>query len=107
MAKYKGKNRWQFQPLYVKVYRWWRYIFPAWLVFLYRAFGWVIHGSPRVDVGDDDTPGWKLSRKETFGLIYRATLGIAQIKAGHYHTSGEFFQNLKDKNERHRRQDVA
>ena len=97
MAKYEGKDRWQFQPRYVKIYRWWRYIFPAWFVFLYRIASWVICGAQQMDIGDDVIPRWKISRKETFGLIRRATFGMAQVRAGRYVTSDELTQNLKDR----------
>jgi len=93
--RYEDKDRWQFQPFHVKMYRWFRYVFPAWFVLMYRVARWLLSGARREDLSTDDDK-WVMSRWETFGLIKSCTIGIAECNAGHWYTTEEVIGKLEE-----------
>ncbi len=95
MSKYELHERWQFQPWYIKVYRWSRYIVPSYFVGVYRIVVWLCHGAaPVVFEGDDEFPELRFTRWETFKHIWTCTRSIASIDAGNYMTTKELIDSL-------------
>ena len=91
---YEDKDRWQFQPPYVKVYRWLRFIFPAWFVLAYRVARWLLSGAKGEDLSTEED-NWVMSRWETLGLIKSCTIGMAECRAGHWYTTEEVIGDLE------------
>ena len=94
--RYEEEQRWQFQPFHVKVYRWFRYIFPAWFVLAWKVMLWLLQGAPRCDLSEEGDE-WVMGRWRTLGLIKSCTLGIAECNAGHWYTTEEVMSNLEEK----------
>jgi hypothetical protein len=93
--RYEDNERWQFQPLRVKIYRWLRFVFPAWFVLIYKLSVWLLQGAPRHDLSETNDE-WVMTRWETICLFKNCTIGIAECNAGHWFTMDELLADLEE-----------
>lgn len=93
MSHYKGQNRYQFQPWYVKLYRWLRWK-PYWTVRSVIVFVlWVADGQRAAEFVD----GGRMTREETAWAIW-SERNLADFQMGHYWSIKECIEHLSVSN---------
>jgi len=80
-------DRYQFQPLYVRAYRWLRWKPMYCIVALVSIIRWLAGGA-KVD------DGISLDRFEVIGNIWTCKMSSACFRMGHWYTTEEVFKEL-------------
>jgi len=90
--RYEDKDRYQFQPRSVKVYRYLRYRPASILAFLWSTTKWVFCGAKPIDWGD----GFVMNRREAVKHLWIIHKSTSQCNMGHWFTMDEIMKELRD-----------
>lgn len=86
---YEGKDRYQFQPWYVKAYRWLRYKPGGWYYACWLLAGWVIQGMPVAYPFK--------TRREVAAHIWMIGRSTSAMNMGHYWEHREIIAQLRSR----------
>lgn len=89
--KYEGKDRYQFQPWYVKAYRWLRYKPGGWLYVLRISAIWLSHG---LSMSAEMRMYFK-TRRNYIAHVLMVGDSRAAMNMGHYWTHQEVIAELR------------
>lgn len=92
--RYEDNNRWQYQPWYVKLYRWVKFILP------YYPRGWVYYLGGRLGVWRPETDHEKevfISPRLYAKHLWTMLMSEVRYAAGHYYTSEEMVQRVRER----------
>lgn len=86
-------NRYQFQPLYIKTYRWLRYK-PVYFVYgICLVVKWICTGMKVMNYGE----GFPAGRKETLRIIWQVNKSNCEYNMKAYWTTAELISQLREK----------
>jgi hypothetical protein len=87
------EDRYQFQPWYIKTYRWlrWRPVYGC-LALAHIFVWWFIDGKIPVE-----EQGWFVNKWQFVKFLWRLSLSDASMKMKHYYTMDEVITELRSK----------
>lgn len=95
--RYEGNNRWQFQPWWVKLYRWVKFILP------WYPRAWFYYVLTRLGVWKPTTEHEKevfISQRLYAKHVYIVLMADVRHKAGHWYTMEEMIERINSRQQR-------